>query len=438
MDNIQELKRKDLLSYIENVTGKKAINAGKGTSKFKVCPICGKGDHFTINTSKNYYNGWDNICGKGTIIDFYMNYHNKDNKTAIKELCKQFNLEGDNVGSIITREIKREIKPILTPTKAYKEIDLTSIINSYYNNNSLDIKYFAQRLIVDLNTENFDRIISDGLMMSTNPKDLFKNNLDLLPNLSNINSYEYIIPVRESGKVVNCILRRNDAKSKDNAKTLNLKGLEVKLFNADYLKHSEKLIFITEGIFDCLSIECLGYKSICLNSINMASKLIDLIKININTCKDTKFILALDNDDKGEKATNKIIEQLKELGINNYRLSFNRKYKDINDYYVADYEGLQSDIDNLFSPPNVFKYMNKFRQNVIRNKHTPVIDAGFEELNKKLNGGVYPGLYAIGAISSLGKTALSLQIADNISKIGQHVLFFSLEMPTDEFEDIFD
>lgn len=45
-----------------------------------------------------------------------------------------------------------------------------------------------------------------------------------------------------------------------------------------------------------------------------------------------------------------------------------------------------------------------------------------------LAGGLYPGLYVIGAISSLGKTTFVQQLADNVAAAGKPVLFFSLEM----------
>ena len=46
----------------------------------------------------------------------------------------------------------------------------------------------------------------------------------------------------------------------------------------------------------------------------------------------------------------------------------------------------------------------------------------------KLAGGLYPGLYVVGAISSLGKTTFVQQLADNVAVSGKPVLFFSLEM----------
>ncbi len=60
------------------------------------------------------------------------------------------------------------------------------------------------------------------------------------------------------------------------------------------------------------------------------------------------------------------------------------------------------------------------------------ISTGLEELDRKLDGGLYPGLYVIGAVSSLGKTSLMLQIADAISCGGHDVLFFTAEQSADE------
>ena len=45
-----------------------------------------------------------------------------------------------------------------------------------------------------------------------------------------------------------------------------------------------------------------------------------------------------------------------------------------------------------------------------------------------LEGGLYEGLYIIGAISSLGKTTFALQMADQIAEAGHDVIIFSLEM----------
>lgn len=51
---------------------------------------------------------------------------------------------------------------------------------------------------------------------------------------------------------------------------------------------------------------------------------------------------------------------------------------------------------------------------------------GFKQLDKQCKG-LYSGLYVLAATSSLGKTTLALQIADNLAEAGHEVLFFSLE-----------
>lgn len=60
------------------------------------------------------------------------------------------------------------------------------------------------------------------------------------------------------------------------------------------------------------------------------------------------------------------------------------------------------------------------------------ISTGFEKLDAQLSGGLREGLYVIGGMPSIGKTAFCLQMADQIVKAGHHVLYFSLlETETD-------
>ncbi len=438
MDIIQELKSKNLLDYIEGQIGDKASHAGSGTYRFKHCPICSKGDHFNVNTHNNLWNTFGN-CGGGSIIDFYMAYFGADKQTAIKELCKDFNINFETKGAknMNKENIKTEVKQVPEQSaKTTKEIDLTSIINDYYTTKQNNYNYFIERLLKNFDYDeqlilnNYDRLVSTNKFLVGDPKEIFKDNLNLVPGLNNINSYEYVIPIWENGKVVNCILRRNDKKSTENVKTLNLKGLEQKLFNSDYLKQSEKLIFVTEGVFDCLSIESIGYKSICLNSVNMAQKFINLVKENLKTCKDTKFIIALDNDTQGEKTTKKLSEGLTNLNINNFSLTVDSKYKDINDYYLNDLDGLRDEINictkNInknsalhFLDTGFYKTVDKYVN--YQKKRT-----GFKLLDENLDG-LMPALYILGAGSSLGKTTFMLQMADNIARNGNDVLYFSLE-----------
>lgn len=56
------------------------------------------------------------------------------------------------------------------------------------------------------------------------------------------------------------------------------------------------------------------------------------------------------------------------------------------------------------------------------------VKSGYQNLDVVTN--MYPGLYVIGAISSLGKTTFIHQMADQMAEAGHPVLFFSLEQST--------
>ncbi len=59
-------------------------------------------------------------------------------------------------------------------------------------------------------------------------------------------------------------------------------------------------------------------------------------------------------------------------------------------------------------------------------------ETGFKALDGVLEGGLYSGLYVIGAPSSAGKTSFCVQLADQLAENGHKVLFFSLEMSKEE------
>lgn len=73
-----------------------------------------------------------------------------------------------------------------------------------------------------------------------------------------------------------------------------------------------------------------------------------------------------------------------------------------------------------------------FLERIDRSVNEPPIPTGFKQLDDILDGGIRDGLHVLGAISSLGKTTLVMQIADQIAQYGEDVLIFSLEMGTNE------
>ena len=87
-----------------------------------------------------------------------------------------------------------------------------------------------------------------------------------------------------------------------------------------------------------------------------------------------------------------------------------------------------TDIKNIDYKNDLFDLLEELGQP--QEKQIP-ISTGFNNLDSILGGGLYPGLYILGAISSLGKTTFALQIADQIA-INKKVLIYSLEMDKQE------
>ena len=73
-------------------------------------------------------------------------------------------------------------------------------------------------------------------------------------------------------------------------------------------------------------------------------------------------------------------------------------------------------------------YEKQFSTDVYNFKSSGRLQSGYANIDAITN--LYPGLYVIGAISSLGKTTFIHQMCDQIAESGNHVLFFSLEQST--------
>lgn len=78
---------------------------------------------------------------------------------------------------------------------------------------------------------------------------------------------------------------------------------------------------------------------------------------------------------------------------------------------------------------NMHTYINDVMKNDIKEfVENGNLKTGYKNLDAITN--LYPGLYVIGAISSLGKTTFIHQMADQLAEAGEKVIYFSLEQST--------
>ena len=99
---------------------------------------------------------------------------------------------------------------------------------------------------------------------------------------------------------------------------------------------------------------------------------------------------------------------------------------------VAQAEQAEAEQREAYSKESNLGHMDAFLEAIEKSKTNPAIPTGFSSLDALLDGGLYAGLYVLGAITSLGKTTFALQVADNIAASGHDVIYIALEMSRQE------
>lgn len=218
---------------------------------------------------------------------------------------------------------------------------------------------------------------------------------------------------------------------------------KVRIFNRRVLTEAQKPIFIVEGELDALSIIDVGGEAVALGSVGNKTALLTMME----TIKPAQpLIIAMDNDEVGTRTNKELAEGLERLKIPFYRVDIAQPYKDANEALNADREAFRVAVEQAenieaetleaekeqLKREAVAYSLQDFIKNIEESKRAAFFPTGFSNLDSIIDGGLYAGLYVVGAISSLGKTTFCLQIADQVAQRGQDVLIFSLEMARNE------
>ena len=252
-----------------------------------------------------------------------------------------------------------------------------------------------------------------------------------------------IIPTGKSSYIVRNMDTPKDPQKKNRYRK---KGASL-LFNSNALYNAGKPVFIVEGELDALSIIEAGGQAVGLGSTSNYKQLLSLLE---KQKAAQPLILALDADEDGRKTEEQLAEELTRLQASFYRYNLYGAAKDANEALLLDREGFIAEVraaeraqeveleaiaeaaKKEYLKTSAAAHIQDFIQGITASANTPAISTGFYNLDNILDGGLYEGLYILGAISSLGKTTLALQLADNLAKTGQDVLIFSLEMARSE------
>lgn len=387
--------------------------------KSYVCPFCGHGkggDGIRLNEDGKFHCF---SCEKnGDAIDIFAKLNGIENDYP-RALIQTAQLYGFQIETALPQKPVEE----LTPEEKQERIDKrahTDILTAQGNQSHPDFLEYLNRRGLSLKLAQFfglgfipewrhPKIIVEGKNPPPSPR--------------------LIIP---TGK---CSYLARDTRPDDQIPPESEKYKKQKvggsvIFNADALKTATRPLFIVEGEIDAISFYEVGGQAIGLGSTsNIDRLLLELSRMRKNRTNEP-FIIALDNDEAGQRATAKLAQ-----GLDNMRIRYTISnpagdYKDANEALVNDRTGFASrvrkaeraELDADTNAAHLDNLYKKFAE-------TPEpIPTGFTYLDDLLDGGLLTGLYFIGGVSSSGKTAFCMQIVDQIARAGGNSLVFAAEM----------
>lgn len=384
-----------------------------------ICPLCGSGSgkngtgittqdggkHFTCWSCHAYTNATltDILALKAGIEDLSVSNFRQVVEAAVQEYGQIVIDEQDNKTHIV-RNKNSSLQDNVAP-KVSRPINVE----------------YVTKCCNDIEQTNY--LVNRGISKSTIKK--FKIGYDKKFAAGNGKTWKAILFFTgiSSYEARNC-----DAKASSGER--HRKRGEGQIFNADALKNNEP-IFITESIIDALSIIEAGGNAISAGGTSGVDMIVRAAKDSTVPC----FILTMDNDEAGQKAIRKLVNNFNEQGIKYETPSLSELYngyKDANEVLISDRAKFVKSIAKVklkanSDKENVLDYLTIgfFDDDVaIFQKYANCI-TGFENIDAENK--LYPGLYVLGAVSSIGKTTFMHQMCDQMAKNSEQVIFISYE-----------
>jgi len=321
----------------------------------------------SIRAKENYFKCFG--CGEsGSVIDFYMKLYNKELPEAIKDLKQLAGLDNSGLSSLPglmnTGASYHQSKPALNfekvkecisedelylfdertgsgmeESKSLEYIRLQRIEKNseiffefyyYCLTKFRDQKFFNylvnERKLSEKAIEKFDLFFVGNYHQASNH---LKKKFDLgdlkrsglFSDEGNLVFYKHriVIPCKYKNKITYLKARffdENYSPETDSSKYLGLRNdaLNVntpkRFFNIDIIKtmFNGETLHITEGFFDTMIMDDLGFKSIAIDGVGNIPSLVWLKRLS-----PFRIVLVPDQDAAGEKLTNKLIDLFRQM-----------------------------------------------------------------------------------------------------------------------------
>ncbi len=249
-----------------------------------------------------------------------------------------------------------------------------------------------------------------------------------------------ILPIFQQGVCVSLVSRSLEEAAKNRYR--NSSG-KMGLWGFDRIfEEPSQPIAICEGIFDGVSLELCGCPAVALCGVGSVGRFLHQLEQIQGQVQLPPFLLAGDRDEAGQRMCEELKEGISALGGCCSILELPSGCKDVNEGWLKQPEQLKEGVlqatarllslslesSRQYEQESMAGCAAEFLSYLERNSRQPLLSTGFPALDSLLGGGLFGGLYVLGAPSSLGKTTLLLQLADSIAAAGRDVLFVSLEM----------
>lgn len=211
--------------------------------------------------------------------------------------------------------------------------------------------------------------------------------------------------------------------------------------------------FIVEGVLDAIAVQLCGYHAIAIASNTISDSNLTELAAGIKAKRSNGVaVIMLDNDEAGRDGAQKVYNALTAAGVVCMYADLEANApKDAAEWLKVDRGGLTAFLCDRFKAAYIAREelqeqayrdaLKSFRvispADVAGDIFTLAdceepIPTGIKALDEILDGGMRSGLYALGALSSMGKTTLAVQIADYIAAHGRGVLFVTIEQSARE------
>lgn len=383
-----------------------------------ICPVCGNGegmdgDGIALNKDGVHYKCFK--CGfYGDVIDLIgEKYAINDDRERFKKARELYRDVLENAPTAYENGQKWTDTP---HPQEEQETDFTEFFLQAKENN--DFKYLESR---GIGRETQERFYIGFVLDWRSPK--APANVPTSPRC--------IIPTSKHSYIA----RDTRAELTDQQKRYaKMKAGNVSIFNEKALTGNDEVIFIVEGEIDALSVIEVGAQAVGLGSTSNIEKFIKSIE---NADSDKKFVIMLDNDKAGIEASEKLKGELKALQrpYIDYKDHVTPFSKDPNEELTKDRNGFKTQVMGLIEEvkkitPTSGEYkaseLLSYFENIESQEPSFEVKTCFNGLDNALDGGLFEGLYIIGAVSSLGKTTFTLQLANQIADTND-IIFVSLE-----------